>query len=169
MTRLLLALVTVALLASLHVAPVRADETNPGASAARAGIEQFYASLLEVMKRSGELTYEERYAQLDPVVQQAYDLSFMSAKVLGRHWKGLSDQDRERWISTFTRLTISTYAERFDKYSGQQFEVLSAEPSRQETIMVRTRSCSGRDTRWTLTGVPAAVCVWKPQEPSWDS
>jgi len=139
-TRLLLALVAVpALLVSLHAAPGRADEPNPSTSTARANIERFYASLLEVMKRSGELTYDERYAQLDPVVQQAYDLPFMSAKVLGRHWKGLSDQDRGRWISTFTRLTISTYAERFDKYSGQQFEVLDAEPARQQTVMVRTR------------------------------
>jgi len=127
------------LLISLQAAPVRADETKAGADAARASVEQLYATLLDVMQRAEQLTYEERYAELDPVIRQAYDLPFMSAKTLGRYWKGLSEQDRERWVSTFSRLTVSTYADRFEKYSGEQFEVLTIEPSSHETLMVRTR------------------------------
>jgi phospholipid transport system substrate-binding protein len=137
-TRLLLLLVPL-LLASLHAAPGRADETEAGAAAARATVEQLYDALLEVMQRGEELAYEERYARLDPVLQQAYDLPFMSAKALGRYWKGLSEQDRRRWISAFTGLTISTYARRFDKYSGQRFEVLTVQPSRHETLIVRSQ------------------------------
>jgi len=133
----LLLLVVPVLLVSSHAAPGRADEAE--AAAARATVERLYATLLEVMQRGEELGYEGRYARLDPVIQQAYDLPFMSAKTLGRYWKDLSEQDRERWISTFTRLTVSTYADRFDKYSGQQFEVLTVEPATHETMMVQTR------------------------------
>jgi phospholipid transport system substrate-binding protein len=136
--RLLLVLVPL-LLAPLHAAPSRADETEAAAAEARATVEQLYAVLLEVMQRSEELAYEERYAQLDPVIQQVYDLPFMSEKVLGRYWKDLSEQDRERWVSTFTRLTISTYTDRFEGYNGQRFEILAVQPSRHETLMVRTR------------------------------
>jgi phospholipid transport system substrate-binding protein len=136
--RLLLVLVPL-LLASLHADPVRADETEAGTVQARATVEQLYAALLEVMKRSEELGYEGRYAELDPVIQRVYDFPFMSAKVLGRYWKDLSEQDRERWVSTFTRLTVSTYADRFEGYDGQQFEILAVQPSRHETLMVRTR------------------------------
>ncbi len=138
MTRLLTILVPV-LLGSFHAAPGHAEVAETGTTAARATVERFYAVLLEVMQRGEELAYEERYARLDPVVQQVYDLPFMSAKTLGRYWKGLSEDDRGRWISTFTRLTVSTYTDRFDEYSGQRFEVLNAEPARYETIMVRTR------------------------------
>jgi phospholipid transport system substrate-binding protein len=118
-----------------------ADEAEPdaGVDGARVFLEEFYASLLDVMKRSEQLAYEGRYAELDPVIRQVYDLPFMSAKTLGRHWKGLSEQDRERWVSTFSRMTVSTYADRFEEYSGQQFQVLSAEPASHETVMVRTR------------------------------
>jgi phospholipid transport system substrate-binding protein len=137
-TRILTILVPV-LLASFHAAPGHAEVAEANATAARATVERFYAVLLEVMQRGEELAYEERYARLDPVVQQVYDLPFMSAKTLGRYWKGLSEDDRGRWISTFTRLTVSTYTDRFDEYSGQRFEVLNAEPARYETIMVRTR------------------------------
>ena len=136
--RLLLALVSI-LLVSLHAAPVRADEAGTGADAARATVEQLYTVLQEVMQRGEQLAYEGRYAQLDPVIRKAYDLPFMSAKTLGRHWKDLSEPDRERWVSTFSRLTVSTYADRFDKYSGEQFEVLAVESSSHETLMVRTR------------------------------
>jgi phospholipid transport system substrate-binding protein len=137
-TRLLLVLVLV-LLASVQAAPGRADEMEAGTAAARASVERLYAALLEVMQRGDRLAYQERYAQLDPVIRRAYDLPFMSAKTLGRYWKELSDQERERWVSTFTRLIVSTYTDRFDEYSGQQFEVMSVEPSRHETLMVRTR------------------------------
>jgi len=127
------------LLVSLQAAPVRAEETEAGADAARATVERLYATILEVMQRGEQLAYEGRYAELDPVIRQSYDLPFMSAKTLGRYWRDLSEEDRERWVSTFSRLTISTYADRFDKYSGQQFEVLAVEPSSHETLMVRTR------------------------------
>jgi len=127
------------LLATLPAAPGRADSTEAGTEAARATVEQFYDALLNVMRRSEELGYQGRYDELDPVIQQAYDFPFMSTKVLGRYWKGLSKQDRERWVTAFTRLTVSTYAHRFDAYSGQQFEVLTTEPSMHETVMVRTR------------------------------
>ena len=138
MIRRLLAMVPV-LLVSLHAAPARADETEAGTDAARASVEQLYTTLQDVMQRGEQLTYEERYAELNPVIRQAYDLPFMSAKTLGRYWKGLSEQDRERWVSTFSRLTVSTYADRFEEYSGEQFEVLTVEPSSHETLMVRTR------------------------------
>jgi len=137
-TRLLLLLVPI-LLASLHAAPGHADETEASAAAARATVERLYATLLEVTQHSEELAYEGRYAQLDPVLQQAYDLPFMSAKTLGRYWKDLSEQDRGRWISAFTRLTVSTYAKRFGEYSGQRFEILNVQPSRHETLIVRTQ------------------------------
>ena len=127
------------LLISLQAASASADETKPGVDSARASVEQLYATLQDVMQRGEQLSYDERYAELDPVIRQAYDLPFMSAKTLGRYWKGLSEQDRERWVSTFSRLTVSTYADRFEKYSGEQFEVLAVEPSSHETLMVRTR------------------------------
>jgi phospholipid transport system substrate-binding protein len=111
------------LLASFPSGVGRAEVAESDATAARAVVERFYTELLEVMKRGEELAYQERYARLDPVVQKVYDLPFMSAKTLGRHWKGLSEEDRGRWISTFTRLTISTYADRFEY----------------ETVMVRTQ------------------------------
>ena len=138
MRRLLLFLVPV-LPAILHPTPGLADEGELVATEARASVEQLYDALQGVIPQGEELAYEERYARLDPVIKKVYDLPFMSAKTLGRYWKDLSEQDRERWVSAFTRMTISTYADRFDKYAGQRFEILTVEPSSHQTLMVRTQ------------------------------
>jgi len=136
--RLLLVLALV-VLPPLQATRGRADDTGDGSAAARAAVERLHAALLEVMKLGDRLDHPQRYARLDPVIQQVYDLPFMSAKTLGRHWRTLSETDRERWLSSFTRLTVYTYADRFDEYSGQQFEVTGVEPASHETLMVRTQ------------------------------
>jgi len=137
--RLRSVLAALVLLVPFPAAPLRAEEAETGSAAARAVVERFYAVLQEVMQHGAHLGYQGRYDRLDPVIRQVYDLPFLSSKTLGRYWKDLSEQDRERWVSTFSRLTVSTYADRFDKYSGQRFEILTAEPSQRETVMVRTR------------------------------
>jgi phospholipid transport system substrate-binding protein len=110
----------------------------PDAAAVRAPVERLYAALLDVMKRAGELGFEGRYRALDPVITASYDVPFMAELILGRQWKTLSPEQQKQWVETFTRLTVSTYADRFDAFSGERFEVGGVEPATQGTSMVRT-------------------------------
>jgi phospholipid transport system substrate-binding protein len=110
----------------------------PEPSTARAPVERLYAELLAVMKHADELGYEGRMQRLAPVVADAYDLPFMAAKVLGRHWRNLDEAMQRRWIDTFARLTVSTYADRFDGFSGERLEVQGAKPSAMDTVVVHT-------------------------------
>jgi len=90
------------------------------------------------MKRANELGFAGRYRVLDPVMTASYDIPFMAELILGRQWKSLSPEQQKRWVETFSRLTVSTYADRFDAYSGERFEVGAVEPATQGTSMVRT-------------------------------
>ena len=36
-------------------------------------------------------------------------------------------------------MSVATYADRFDGYSGESFEILGEEPGPRDTVMVRTR------------------------------
>jgi phospholipid transport system substrate-binding protein len=110
----------------------------PDAAAVRAPVERLYAALLDVMKRANELGFEGRYRVLDPVMTASYDIPFMAELILGRQWKSLSPEQQKRWVETFSRLTVSTYADRFDAYSGERFEVGAVEAATQGTSMVRT-------------------------------
>jgi phospholipid transport system substrate-binding protein len=136
-----------ALLASPLLAPPHAGAEDPpaaaapapGAAAARAPVEALYAALLDAMKRADALGFEGRYSALQPVIGASYDLPFMAELILGREWKSLSPEQQTTWLETFSRLTVSTYADRFDAWSGQRFEVGDVEAAAQNTSLVRTR------------------------------
>ncbi len=116
-----------------------AHAQQPPLDEAREIIQTFYDRLLECMKQGPELGLEGRRRKLAPALREAYDLPFMAAKVLGRHWRGLSDSGRARWVDVFERLTISTYAERFEAWDGELLLVEDAEAGSRDTIIVHTR------------------------------
>lgn len=117
--------------------PVRASA--PDVAAARKPIDQLYTVLLECMKNADALGLEGRRARIAPAVESGYDLPFMAEKILGRHWTSLGDADHQRWTDAFERLTVATYAERMNAYTGQHFEVLKVEPSQHDTAVVYTQ------------------------------
>ena len=63
----------------------------------------------------------------------------MAQKSIGRYWKGLDEEQRRRWEETFEAFTISNFADRFDGFSGQSFEVVGHKPASHQTLMVLTR------------------------------
>jgi phospholipid transport system substrate-binding protein len=114
--------------------PVLAAPTDPAAI-----VEELNATLLDVMKNAEPLGYAGRRDKIAPAVDRAFDVPFMAEKVIGRHWAQLSDPERTRWVALFREFLAANWAGRFDRYSGQTFEALGAEPSAFDTMMVRTR------------------------------
>lgn len=108
-------------------------------SAAVQVVEKLHAGMIEVMRTAAKTSFEERAAQLDPMITTAFDLDFMGRKSLGRSFDGLSPDDQKRWLETFHRFMVANYAGRFTGYSGQKFETLGDEPAAQDTMLVRTR------------------------------
>lgn len=123
-----------ALAGALLAAQVLATETGPAAT-----VDRLHAALIEVMKNADALGFEGRRERLSPVIRQSFDFPFICAIVLGRAWDGLSEDDRQRMIDTFTRLSIATYASRFDGYSGESFEQVEQKPMNRGRVLVRTR------------------------------
>jgi phospholipid transport system substrate-binding protein len=131
-------------LVALLPLPVAAEEPAAPASAADAAavrepVEKLYAALPDVMKRAEELGFEGRYRILEPVIGASYDVPFMAELILGRQWRALSPEQQKLWLETFARLTVSTYADRFDGFAGESFEVGAVEAGTQGTSVVRTK------------------------------
>jgi phospholipid transport system substrate-binding protein len=123
-----LAATTIAL---LHGAPVRADSAVPL-------IARLNDALLGTMKSASSLGYEGRYKKLDPVIRQTFDLSFMTQYSAGRHWRQLSEAQKKSLVDAFTRLTVATYADRFDGYSGEKFVVVKEATPREGNRLVES-------------------------------
>lgn len=106
-------------------------------AALRAPVERLYAALADAGLRADALGFEGRYQALEPVVASSYDLAFMAQLILGSEWRRLAPEQQARWVETFGRFTVSTYADRFDR-ADLRFEIGATEPAAQGTSLVRT-------------------------------
>ncbi|UCG13490.1 MAG: HpnM family protein [Deltaproteobacteria bacterium] len=101
-------------------------------------VENLNHALLGVMKEADQLGFSGRYQRLAPVMTASYDFPFVSRIVVGRYWKQFSQEQKSKFVETFTNLSIATYAGRFDGYSGERFEVVSTEELRHGRQMVKS-------------------------------
>ena len=105
-----------------------------GASPAHAGpasdlIGKLNTVFIDVMKNAKALGYEGRYRRLEPALAEAYDFTEMTRVTTGRHWRDLTDDQKQRLVAAFHDLSIATYAARFDGFGGERFEILGEEPA----------------------------------------
>lgn len=56
------------------------------------------------------------------VARERFDFEEMSKRVLGRHWKPLSDVQRAEFTDLFTRLLEHAYIGKIQEYVGQEIE-----------------------------------------------
>ena len=119
----------------------RAPEAAPVDAAVQAAppVEKLHATLLEVMRSADELGYSGRFERIGPVVSETFDLPFMAAKSMGRHWKKLPESDQQRWLELFTRHISANYAGQFTGFTGETFETVGEEAAIRDTRVVRTR------------------------------
>ena len=101
-------------------------------------VKTLQSSLVEVMKEGETLGYQGRYEKLEPVVVDCHDIPFVARLSVGKYWKTFDDQQRNRLVKTFRQLSIATYADRFDGYSGEQFTLISEKQLPREKILVET-------------------------------
>lgn len=109
------------------------------AALATPSVEKLHAALLEIMRSADKLGYEGRFEHISPVVAETFDLPFMGAKSVGRHWNKLPVEDQQRWLELFARHIAANYAGQFTGFSGEAFETLGEEAAIRDTRVVRTR------------------------------
>ena len=115
--RSLLLAAALPLAAGWRLAP--AAEADPAA----ARITSFYATLLESMKTAQRTPVGKRYDKLEPAVRATFDLPAMTRITVGPSWPQIAADDQQALLEQFARMTIATYANRFDGWSGERFEV----------------------------------------------
>ena len=102
-------------------------------------VTAFHESLLGVMKEAKTLGVKGRFEKLASPLKQNFHFRLMTQVAAGSYWRKSGPAQIDRLVDAFTRLSISTYASRFDGYSGQSFETEGEKPGPQKTILVKTR------------------------------
>lgn len=101
-------------------------------------IAGFNDSLLNAMKNAKALGFRGRWKTLAPPLTQVFHLPVMARIVVGTRWRKMNPEQQNRLVDSFSRLTIATYANRFDGWSGERFEIRGMENVRDKTVLVKT-------------------------------
>jgi phospholipid transport system substrate-binding protein len=139
-------LTTALVVGSVTIAWAQTDEADPAVKR----IRTFYDSLLAVMKQADRLGIQGRYDKLAPAIRTTFDLPAMTRIAVGPDWNSIAPAQQAELIENFSRMTIATYANRFDGYSDERFEVELASETRTAGRIVRTKLVPSTGEQVTL-------------------
>lgn len=89
-------------------------------------VASLHAALVEAASAVPPRSLEARYALLLPVVTATHDLAYVAELTIRRQWREMEAAERERFAAAFARLSVMTYASRFDAVDGDTFRILGA-------------------------------------------
>jgi phospholipid transport system substrate-binding protein len=110
-------LAPIALLCPL--APAAGGETD-GPQAAIKQTTRRIISVLEDPALQGEGKTAERRARIIELVNERFHWPEMARRALGRHWRGRSEAERQRFLPLFAELIRRTYLARVEGYEGEE-------------------------------------------------
>jgi len=102
-------------------------------------VEDFQASLLSVMKEAKTLSVQQRYALLKPSVEKSFHIPLMIQIASAGHWKESPMAERRQLVNAFRRMSVSTLATLFNRYSGEVFKLTDEKPGPQNTTVIVTK------------------------------
>jgi phospholipid transport system substrate-binding protein len=122
-------------LALLVSAPARGESADPAGSR----VNGFYQVLLSTMQQGKQLGLKGRYEKLAPALSKTYDLASMAKTAVGPSWSEFTPEQQRELVKAFTRMTIATYASRFDDFSGEQLDVVQTADQPNGDKIVKTQ------------------------------
>jgi phospholipid transport system substrate-binding protein len=105
-------------------------------------IQSLCGRLLQVMKQSTQLGFQGRVDKLTKVVIESYDMPAATKATLGTAYAKLSPEEAAQLTDLFSRFSIFSYADQFDGWDGEIFEVGDPKPSSEGSVIVPSRILS---------------------------
>jgi phospholipid transport system substrate-binding protein len=105
-------------------------------SGGAATVQAFYSTLLDTMRYGAQLGAQGRYAKLAPAINQSFDIPFMARLAVGPDWNTLAPAQQAQVTQAFSRYVVAVWAERFNKYEGEQLRVTGEAASPAGTVIL---------------------------------
>jgi len=125
----------VSCLAALIVVLVAGSPANAAEPATF--MEGFGNRAIEVLAKTQQGT-PERETELRRLLNDHFDVEFISRFVLSRFWRTASEQERAEFRQVFEDYVIAAYGRRFGGFNGEKFAILGTYPRDDERTLVRT-------------------------------
>lgn len=133
--------------------PVAAQTASPPTEV----IEKLHEKLIEIMKQGNRLDVAQRYHELQPILESTFDFERMISVAAGSFWTQASETQRKQLLDAFSKLSITTYAVRFNNWTGESFETLGTREGPRDTVLVDTRLNRPNDPAVPITYVMMQV------------
>jgi phospholipid transport system substrate-binding protein len=102
--------------------------------------------ILKEAKHDNKKQRNETINRLRNIVFPLFDFNEMAKRSLGSHWRRLDSQQQKQFVSVFTELLETTYADKIDLYEGQKVaytgEAVDKEYAQVETKVIGKNSQS---------------------------
>ncbi|MFI3185601.1 MAG: ABC transporter substrate-binding protein [Methylococcaceae bacterium] len=117
---------------------VNAFAQDEAGATAKQVVEKFQSDLIAVMKDGKKLGYAGRYDKLKDPVANSHDLTKIARIVVGKEGEKLSEEQQQKLVDVFSRLSIASYAHNFKDYSGEAFVFDSEEETTRGGVVVHS-------------------------------
>ena len=127
------------LCAVAFAANARGARAAQGTASPQETIATLQAALVDSAARLGKAPVAERYRALEPTIVKTHNLPYIAEFALRRQWAMLNDDERQRFVAAFQRLSVMTYAARFANVAPDAFRPLDAGmPDASGRVQVKT-------------------------------
>lgn len=106
-------------------------------------VEKFHTTLIDIMKNASTLGFNGRYDKMLKEINSSFDTPLIAQVILARYWTELSPDKQKEFITLFNQLSASTYASRFNSYSGESFKTMAVDSLKKGRLLVRTEMDKG--------------------------
>ncbi|MEJ2135575.1 MAG: ABC transporter substrate-binding protein [Desulfofustis sp.] len=100
-----------------------ADDHSPTAQ-----LQPLIDQLIEVLDDEalkGDAQREPRRSKIMEIIARGFDFREMSRRVLGKTWDDLSEEQRDYFVSQFTKLLENVYIGKLETYGGQTVDFVA--------------------------------------------
>lgn len=86
-----------------------------------------------------ELDTAEREKRVRGLLRSYFDVNTIARFTLGTNWRNATDAEKSEYIKLFENMIVTTYAQRFSEYSGQEMKVIKATKASDRDTVVATQ------------------------------
>jgi phospholipid transport system substrate-binding protein len=123
------------LLASLPAFAARAADADDAIRI----VQKLQDSQIDVLRRAGQMTLQQRFDVLRPALAAGFDLGGMAKLAYGPGWDEIPAGERGDWTQAFGDYIAGVYAQRFEFVEARAFEQDARAEPRDGAIVVSTR------------------------------
>ena len=124
--------------------------------AARAFIDDLGRRTISVLEDTSQ-SFDQVRTQFRSLFLDGFDAATIGRFVLGRYWRGATEEQRQTYQQLFEDMIVETYTRRFREYSGESLRIEGSRPEGDNDVMVQTNIVRPE-------GGPPVAVTWRVRE-----